>query len=361
METVQQYKCPCCDGAIEFDSASQNMKCPYCDSEFEVEALKEYGSMLQDTPEDNMSWNVSAGSQWQETEVEDLRSYVCKSCGGEIVTDATTAATHCPYCGNPVVMQEQLAGSLKPDFVIPFKLDKKAAKEAMRKHCKGKPLVPKCFLDEKHIDDIKGVYVPFWLFDADADANIRYRATRVRTWSDSNYHYVKTSYYAILRAGKLGFQRVPVDGSSKMEDALMESLEPFDFADAVDFNTAYLSGYLADRYDVDADQSILRANQRIRSSTEEAFASTVSGYTTVTPQHSAIHLENGVARYALYPVWLLNTTWKDKCYTFAMNGQTGRFVGDLPMDKGAFWKWFLGLGAILSAVIFAISQLAELV
>ena len=355
METLQQYKCPCCDGTIEFDSATQNMKCPYCDSEFEVETLKDYDEALKSEPAEDMSWQTAAGGQWQEGEEEALRGYICRSCGGQILTDATTAATHCPYCGNNVVLMEQLAGALKPDYVIPFKLDKKAAKEAMRRHCKGKPLLPKCFLDENHIDEIKGVYVPFWLFDADADANIRYRATRVRTWSDSNYNYVKTSHFAVLRAGSLGFQRVPVDGSSKMEDALMESIEPYDFSEAVDFGTAYLSGYLADRYDVDSESSILRANERIRNSTEDAFASTVTGYTTVTPQHSSIRLANTKASYALYPVWLLNTTWKGQQYTFAMNGQTGRFVGDLPMDKAAFWKWLLGLGAILSAVATGIA------
>lgn len=360
MPLMQQYKCPCCGGAIEFDSASQNMKCPYCDTEFDVQTLKDYDSALQNEPAEDMSWEASAGSQWQEGEEASLRSYVCKSCGGEIVTDATTAATHCPYCGNPVVLMEQLAGMLKPDYVIPFKLDKDAAKEALRKHCKGKPLLPKLFLDEAHIDEIKGVYVPFWLFDADADANIRYRATRVRTWSDSNYNYVKTSYFAVLRAGNLSFQRVPVDGSSKMEDALMESIEPFVFDGAVDFQTAYLSGYLADRYDVDAEASIQRANQRIRNSTEDAFASTVIGYSTVVPEHTSIRLHNGTAKYALYPVWLLNTTWKEKRYTFAMNGQTGRFVGDLPVDMKAFWKWFFGLGAGLSALAYAIAWLAQL-
>lgn len=360
MPVMQQYKCPSCGGAIEFDSASQNMKCPYCDTEFDIETLKKYDQELQNQPAEDMQWDTSSGAQWQEGEESHLRGYVCNSCGGQIVTDATTAATHCPYCGNPVVLMDQLSGVLKPDYVIPFKLDKNAAKEAFRKHCKGKPLLPKLFLDDAHIDKIRGVYVPFWLFDADADANIRYHATRIRTWSDSNYYYTKTSHYSVVRAGNLSFQQVPVDGSSKMEDALMESLEPFNFADAVDFQTAYLSGYLADRYDVDAEHSVQRANQRIRKSTEDAFAGTVSGYSTVAPEQTSIRLENGTAKYALFPVWLLNTTWKDKCYTFAMNGQTGRFVGDLPVDWSAFWKWFLGLGAGIGAALYAIMWLSML-
>ena len=201
------------------------------------------------------------------------------------------------------------------------------------------------------------IYVPVWLFNADADANIRYKATKVRAWSDSNYNYTETSFYAISRGGKIGFERVPVDGSTKMDDALMESIEPYDFTGAVDFQTAYLAGFLADKYDVDSEQSIERANERIKKSTENAFASTVQGYSTVIPESTSIRLQNGKAKYALYPVWLLNTTWNGQRYTFAMNGQTGKFVGDLPLDKGAYTKWLFGLTSLIGAAVFAVSYL----
>lgn len=304
-----------------------------------------------------MNWENVAGGEWAEGEADGLRSYVCKSCGGEIVGDENTAATACPYCGNPVVMMGQFSGSLRPDCVIPFKLDKKAAKAALLKHYGGKKLLPKVFKDQNHIDEVKGVYVPFWLFDTDVDANIRYKATRTRTWSDSNYNYTETSFFSVTRGGSIGFECVPVDGSSKMEDDLMESIEPFDISGAVDFQTAYLAGYLADKYDVDANQSMERANERIKRSTEEAFASTVQGYSSVTPEATSVRLRNGTAKYALYPVWLLNTTWNGKKYTFAMNGQTGKLVGDLPLDKSAYNKWLVGLTGIVGAVAFAVSYL----
>ena len=354
---LQQFKCPCCDGAIEFDSTSQNMKCPYCGTEFEVETLKAYSEAMKDQPADSMEWDSHAGSEWREGETDGLRIYTCNTCGGEIVGDENTGATECPFCGNPVVMTGQFSGNLKPDLVIPFKLDKKAAMEALKNHYKGKILLPKVFNDENRIKEIKGIYVPFWLFDADASGFVRYKATKVRFWSDSNYNYTETRYYSVLRSGEIGFDNVPVDGSTKMEDSLMESIEPYDISDAVDFQTAYLSGFFADKYDVDAQNSISRANDRIKRSTEEAFASTVVGYNTVTPVSTNIRLSNGKARYALYPVWILNTKWNDKTYTFAMNGQTGKFVGDLPMDKKAFVKWFLGVSAIASVVAFGISWL----
>lgn len=357
MSVLQEYKCPCCGGAIAFDAELQKMKCPYCDTEFETETLAAYDNELKNDSIDDMRWDTHAGSEWQAGEADSLCSYVCQSCGGEIVCDHTTAATSCPYCSNPVVMKGRLAGELRPDLVIPFKYNKEAAKAALREHYKGKSLMPKVFADENHIDEIKGVYVPFWLFDADADAKMRYKATRVRSWSDPNYIYTETSYFSVRRDGTIGFDHVPVDGSTKMADDLMESIEPFNLTEAVDFQTAYLAGYLADKYDVSSSDSIERANLRIKKSTEEAFAATVQGYSMVTPEQSSIRLANGTAKYALFPVWVLNTVWKDKKYTFAMNGQTGKFVGDLPLDKKAYTKWLLGLTGVIGAVLFGFSYL----
>ena len=191
MATLQEYKCPCCGGAIAFDSSLQKMKCPFCDTEFDLETLEGYDSALKEEKPDDLNWNTDAGSEWADGETEGMRIYSCKSCGGEIVGDATTAATSCPFCGNPVVMMDQFTGVLKPDYVIPFKLDKKAAKAGLEKHISGKRLIPKIFRDQNHIDEIKGIYVPFWLFDSDADAQITYKATRTNTWSDSEYNYTE--------------------------------------------------------------------------------------------------------------------------------------------------------------------------
>ena len=334
MSVLQEYKCPCCGGSVEFDSSVQKMKCHYCDSEFSIEDLKKAADEsggAKDTGE--MDWESSVGQEWKEGETDSMRVYSCKSCGGEIIADETTGATHCPYCGNPVIMTGQFSGALRPDYIIPFKLDKNAAKAALLKHVHSKRFVPKIFKDSNHIDEIKGVYVPFWLFDADSFGDVDFAATKTRQWSDSTYNYTETSYFKVKRSGRVSFLNVPVDGSKKMDDALMESIEPFNFNEAVDFQTAYLSGYLADKYDVDDKQSIQRANARIKKSTEQAFEKTVKGYASVSVSSSSVRLSNGKVRYALFPVWILNTSCNEKNYVFAMNGQTGRLVGDLPADK----------------------------
>lgn len=350
-----ELTCPACNAALNCEGISGEATCPGCGAEFTMEDLRAYAAQMAEKHEDDMNWDTAAGGEWQEGEADGLRIYGCNQCGGEIVADETTGATHCPYCGNPVVLTGHFTGLLKPDLVIPFKVDKKAAIDALNNHYKGKRLLPKVFKDQNHIEEVKGLYVPVWLFDTDVDARVQYEATKVRTWSDSNYDYTETRHYAVIRGGGIGFENVPVDGSTKMDDALMESIEPFDITDAVPFQTAYLPGYMADKYDVDAEASIDRANHRIKNSTEDAFRSTVIGYTTVTAMDSNIRLQNGRARYALYPVWILNTDWKGQKFTFAINGQTGKIAGDLPMDKGLFWKYLLTVSGAVAALAFACS------
>lgn len=363
MSTILEYKCPCCGGAVSFDSTQQKMVCPYCDAEFDIEALKNLQNENDDSDKqpERYEWDVQPGNQWGEDELKGINLYTCQSCGGELIADENTGATNCPYCDNPVILKSSFSGDLRPDFVIPFKLDKKAAKAAMENHLKGKPFLPKVFKDQNHIDEIKGIYVPFWLFDCDTYSKYTFRGTKVRHWSDSKYDYTETSHFNIYREGCLAFRNVPVDGSEKMPDDFMESIEPFDYSQMVDFETAYLAGYLADKYDVDQKSSIGRANNRIKQSTEEAFKRTVHGYATVSTAGSNVGFYKSAAHYALLPVWILNTTWKNQKFMFAMNGQTGKFVGDLPTDKGLFWKWFFGIFAISGAAASLLTVLLTII
>ena len=350
---VIEYKCPNCGGAVAFDSSSQQMLCPYCDTKFDVAAMQ---SLAEPVAPDNMDWEMPK-SQWEAGEQEGMGVYICQSCAGEIVADSTLGATSCPYCGNKLVMTAQFSGSLKPDLIIPFKLDKEAAKKALKDYYAGKFLLPNSFKDENRINEIKGVYVPFWLFNSEASANVRYKATKLRTWEDSKFRYTETSHFNIIRNGNLAFDDIPVDGSSKMRDDVMESIEPFALEAAKDYSSAYLAGYMADKYDVDADASIVRANERIKKSTESKFRETVTGYNTVNVENSSVNLKGGKARYALLPVWMLTTIWNDTSYLFAMNGQTGKLIGDLPMDKSKYQKVFMGVFAGVTALLYLLQML----
>jgi uncharacterized membrane protein YgcG/DNA-directed RNA polymerase subunit RPC12/RpoP len=346
---MNEYKCPNCGGSITFDSASQMLKCPYCDTEFDVNVLKSMDDELSNTVESAMDWDIASG-EWHPGEQDGLGVFTCQSCGGEIVADENLGSTACPYCGSPVVLTSRFSGTLRPDLVIPFKQNKQMAKDSLKRLYQGKRLLPKVFRDENHIDEIKGMYVPFWLFSADADADFRYKTTRVRTWTSGKYRHTETSYFDVYRGGNIGFDYVPEDGASKISDAMMESVEPFDWSGAIPFQTAYLAGFIADKYDVEAEDCRGRANNRIANSADEAFRQTVTGYSSVSTVSRNIRLHNSSVRYALLPIWFLNTSFKDRKFSFAMNGQTGKFIGDLPVDNGLFVRWLLGIFLALALI-----------
>ena len=243
---IEEFKCPNCGGSVEFDWKSQNLKCPYCDTEFDPEGLKKASE--EDNREDNEGLSfTSSQKEWEE---DGQRHYICHSCGGEIIAFDTEAALSCPWCGNPVVLEDQVSGVLKPDYVIPFKNGKEEAKEAFYSHLKGKKLLPSVFRDKGHIDEIKGVYVPVWMFTSTVKARMDIPATSSFVWSDNRYTYTRISHYRLIREGHMEVVNLPVDGSSKMSDSIMEPLGPWNMDEAVDFKTAYLSGFLADRYDL---------------------------------------------------------------------------------------------------------------
>ena len=361
----KEFKCPCCGGTLEFDSKSQNIHCPYCDSQFAMSDLKEYTDDLATDKEEDTAWDESMVQAYTNIDKKGIKVYSCESCGGEIIVDETTSSTSCPYCGNNVLVSKQLSGDLKPNYVIPFKNDKENVQECLKKFFKKKPLLPGSFSKENVIEEIKPLYVPFWLFDADVAGKVRFKGETYRRWSDSNYDYKETKYYSLVRGGNIAFDHVPVDGSQKMEDKLMESIEPFDFREAVEFNAGYLAGYAADRYDVSKDVTFNRATERFRDGTINAFRNDIRGYSNVVVTDSNIQLSNTKALYALYPVWILNTKWREKNYRFAVNGQTGKTAGDLPVSPAKFTLfWFLffvlfvgiftGLGALLEYLVAGI-------
>ena len=360
MSDIYEYKCTQCGGRMEFNIEEQNMQCPYCGKSISIE---EYQSTSLDSTvkeDDNVDWSPMEDNSWHAGETDNMKVYLCQSCGGQIIADDTTGASSCPYCDNRILVKEQFSGDLKPDYIIPFKLDKKQAKKAYLNHLKGKIFLPRVFRRENHIDEIKGLYVPFWLYDIDVDADFVFNAERQTIYVRGDTEYTDHEYYVASRSGSISFDHIPEDGSEKMDDTLMESVEPYDFQDAVPFSSAYLSGYMADRYDVSMEERIERARQRVVNSTRDSFKETVNGYQVVTEGSSSINITRAEYLYALYPVWILNTTWKKNKYVFAMNGQTGKLVGDLPMDKSLFAKYIAIRGPILGAAIYGIMYLVNM-
>ncbi len=401
MAETTNYQCPNCGGQLAFVGESGMLHCEFCESDFtpaqveqiyaerqakadaraEKERAAEQGGGTQQPqqPEERVSAADAStseatrvhvhrstnadpvqayleNSRWDDGDEQNMRAYNCSSCGAQLMVDQVTAVTSCPYCGNNAVLPGQLSNLLKPDYVIPFKLNKDDAVGALKKYYEGKKFLPDTFTETNHLEEIQGVYVPFWLYSGTANGDATFDAEEITSWSDSENSYTQTDFYQLHRAGSMDFVRVPVDGSSRMPDTHMDAIEPFDYSDLVDFSVAYLPGYVTDRYDQDVRECDPRARTRVESTCLSSLQSTAQGYSNVSVASSNMDIDWSGISYALLPVWMLHTKWDGKDYLFAMNGQTGKLIGDLPIDQGKVTRRFILLFLPLAVVIFLIIQ-----
>ena len=381
------YQCPSCMGPLHFEGADGKLHCDYCGGAFtpaEVEAAYAAKQQKADAKAENDTERAEAGERsdfermgdeaagatsvltnetisaakevsasasdpiqaylsrasWNEDEREGMRSFTCSSCGAAVTVDATTAVSECPYCGNPAVVPGTFSNEAKPDFIIPFKVSKEEATSALTSYYKGKKFLPKEFVQSNRIAHMQGVYVPFWLYDGNAEGSATYECKNIRVYTSGDEEVTETDVYEAYREGSLDFERIPADSSAKMPDAHMDAIEPFNFDELVPFSVAYLPGYLAERYDQEADTCQPRAMRRMKGSLEDELQATVTGYDDVTQESINANSEVTGLSQALFPVWLLHTLYKDEDYLFAMNGQTGRFIGDLPVSPLKVVLWF---------------------
>lgn len=381
-QQTMNYKCPSCGGPLHFDSASGKLKCEYCLSSYTPDEIaKMYGDKpAKDEGKQQVEFDqeaqadvltrkedeITVGGKWDASTIpadwgEDsanMVAYSCPSCGGEILTEASTAATSCPYCGNPTIIESQLSGTMRPQYIIPFKLDQNAAMAAYKKHCSGKILLPKTFSANSTVEKLRGIYVPFWMFDSHVSGDYSFLGETSTSHREGDYIVTRRRQFSITRSVEVGYDRIPTDASRNMPDDLMDCLEPYDYSQMQVFSTSYLPGYLADRSDVLIEECSERAkNRAVASAQNIAFTDARKGpYTSVLPYGSRVSFERGEVHYALLPVYILKVGWNGKNYLYAMNGQTGKFVGDLPVDKGRFFGLFAGLSGILFIVFYIIVQ-----
>lgn len=347
-ETSLENRCPACKASISFNAKLGKWKCEYCGSEFTLEEMQKHS--------DNASTEKKHKREVAPDSYNDYISYHCESCGAEIIASEETASTFCVYCGNTAILQSKLSGKFCPDQMIPFKKEKKEAEDAFKSLSKGRPLVPKDFTDIKNIEKIKGVYIPFWLYDLKVSGDILMNATIVRSWTSGDTHYTKTDTFHVTRGGNMSFDNIPVDASTHFDNAIMNSIEPFNYKELIPYNHAYLSGFYAEKYDEDAEQTYPEAEQRAINTAQDILKDDARLYTTKVITSNQLESKQIDKIYALLPVWMVNVKYKDKMYIFAMNGQTGEFIGNIPLDK---MKTFI-YTIVIFALTFGLSILISL-
>lgn len=326
-EQALENKCPSCTASIAFNPKVGKWKCEYCGEEFTLEQMQQ-SSNNASTKEKNKKKEEQVVDNY-----DGYISYKCESCGAEIVADEQTSATFCVYCGNTAILKSKLSGEFTPSKLIPFKNTKEEAIAAFKKIGKGRPLMPKDFNSEKNIEKIKGVYIPFWLHDLSVDGDVEMTGNIVTTWTRGDTHYTKTDTYKVIRGGSMEFNSIPVDGSTRFDNSIMNSIEPFNYNELIDYNHAYLSGFYAEKYDESGEEILKEASTRAINTARDRFKGEASRYTSLTIKNNTLKATEIGKAYVLLPVWMVNVKYKGNMHIFAMNGQTGEFIGDIPLDK----------------------------
>lgn len=342
MEKVLDEKCLGCGATIKYDVKKKKFICEYCKSEFTLDDLNKHKNKIN--KKDNLTREFS--------KMQDMEGYICKNCGAEIISLENISSTTCLYCKSSAIIKNRLTGIYKPDSIIPFKYTKEDAIAEWKNLCKGRPLIPKGFKDINNISEMEGLYVPFWLYDCDNDTYLKCDGTKVSTWMDSRYVYTKTDYYKIERGGILSFESIPNDAATRFDDTIMNSIEPFNYKDLVEFNPSYLAGFLSEKYDVLATDAYKNASNRIEDDSKNYLKGLMKGYATLIPKENNNQITVNKTKYVFLPVFVLNIKYNDKIYHFAMNGQTKKMVGEIPVDKKKlFFLIFISFAIIFGLLI----------
>ena len=345
MESVVTYKCPNCEAGLTFDAGKQKFVCEFCLSDFTEEEL------LSDENKQREEERAKADREFD----SGIKEYFCSSCGAEIITDESTVASECYYCHNPVVLSDKVSGGLRPNKIIPFKFDKAEAKDVFLRYAKKKKFAPSDYFSDVNADKITGIYYPFWVVDADTEADLDASAKRIRTWSMGGYAYTETSRFAILRSGDIHFEDIVMSAISEEDKKMLEGILPYPSDSHIDFSIPYLQGFAAKKRNIEREALSAEARERMDSYARTILLDTVRGYNSVSGERLNMRVHKSHWEYTLMPVWILNYKRGKKNYTYAMNGNTGKLYGELPVSP---LKLLLTSGAIMLAVTAIITLLS---
>lgn len=337
-----QYKCPNCGAGLIFDPEKQDFLCEYCDSVFKEQDFFKNDEKLNNIQNNNF-------------ESETTLLYICPSCGAEIVTDETTAATTCYYCSNPVVLSGKLDGEMKPDYIIPFKLDKDEAILRFKEMCSKKKFLPKDFISESRLEEIKGVYFPYWYIDCDTSGNINAVSKQVKSWVVGDIRHTETTVRGHFRQGEMSIRNMPEAALKGKDIDILRYVCPFDAADFVPFSMSYLSGFFAEKRNIEKSEISVGVNEKIKNFSARKLLDSVE-YANADIKDSSIRIGDVSWKYNLLPVWVLNYKHKDKNYIYALNGQTGKVYGELPVSLKKLGVLFAGITAAASVILTVITE-----
>lgn len=323
------FKCKNCGGNVIYSPEKHQMLCPYCES---VESGEREGRC-----EGNLK--------------------ICTNCGGEVPVEKHTSATRCPYCDNYLILDERVEGAYEPKRIIPFQMGREVCKQAIRSQFKRFLFAPADFLSEAGLEHIQGTYVPFWFYDYDAHCELMGEGIKERSWTTGDMRYTETSFYDVYRDMDIQFRGIPVDASVGMPDDVMDNMEPYSYGQMKDFKPEYMSGFYAEKYNMEAKTVELRAKSRMEESAKTLLSQTCSEYGSMSIRSSRIETTDSKTQFGLLPVWKYVYRYKNTDFPFYVNGQTGKIVGTPPLSKAKMYCYSGTIWACLTVILLLLRYL----
>ena len=356
---TMNYKCPNCDGPLKFNPDKQKFTCEYCLGEFmpdqvqqmnvEKEQRETYDEREVNSYEQRRQEAETRGEQEEEYPV----SYTCPSCGAEIVTSSTTAATTCFYCYNPVVLGGRLSGEFTPDRVVPFELSKDKAIERFLAMCGKKWFLPKGFAGKEQFEKLNGVYFPYWYADEQKTAHLTATGKKIRKWRSGNKEYTETKIYHVVRGGDVTINNVFERALKSESREMLQSVHPYDLGKAQPFAMSYLSGFQAEKRDLGKSDVEPVIEQKMHQYAEQVLKNTMEGYDVIETESFNEKTDLSAYTYNLMPVWMVTYKYNGEIIPFAINGQTGKAYGHLPIAAGKL----AGVSAAVAVIVFILGVL----
>lgn len=324
------FKCKNCGGNVVYNPAKKAMHCPHCDG---------------------------VDSEQKVTGERTLTH--CVNCGAPLEVGEFHSAGKCQHCGTYVIYDERVEDKFKPDVMIPFSIDREKAKEILRETFKRKAFTPASFLSDATLEKMEGIYVPFWLYNYLSNVKFRGEGIRRRTWVSGDTEYTETSYYDVVREMEIDFSKIPVDASATMDDKIMDLLEPYEYKELSEFQDKFLSGFLGECYNEDADTLEGRALEKVERDSENILQTTIHGYDRIKQIHKSIDKNRKKSIYALLPVWHYSYLYKGKTYDYYVNGQFGKVIGTIPVSIERVLGYGLTVWAGSVAILAMLKQIME--
>lgn len=336
------YKCPNCNGALEYNPAEDKMQCSHCGNAYFVweldENAVEYHENVPSQSEIEEEKKIDFTKEhtiYDEPEFIECKIYTCSTCGAELSVSDREVSTYCAYCGQPTIVYNRVDKTQKPKFILPFKITKDEAETAIREKLRKGFFIPKA-VKKFEAERITGIYIPYFLYDI--------------TFYQKKF--IKHNKTSDLVEADCNFVNVCQDASKSVEDELSYGLEPFDLTDLKEFEPGYLSGFYADRFDLSSRQLTQTVIRKCQQMFDDELGSRCEG-TVADLNNAPAEYAITNAEYAFLPVWFMTFRYKDRPYTMMVNGQTGKVAGTVPFRKVkvalVFLLLFIALGTPLIA------------